>query len=282
LRMRGISGSPTRLRVGQGVWPRATCRGDGQIRRRADLQCQDRVVGAIDVPGRPFVREHLRGYAAYHRIVGHVPGHDSIRAYRHVRTYVHATHDFRAGPDVHVVADGRRAFSLTSVGLTKGNPLRDVAVAPDRACLVHDDAAEVSDVESWAYLRRRWNRDAVLEGQTTLHKSCERVQDPDERRLGSQPCDQAEPESEPEFRGLQHVSQERGKGARSCVSVEIGLHELDEGAMGQGRPNQVVRVRVWAGVYIERPMEHECSGLDSDGAPLCDARACRTGRHPRV
>jgi hypothetical protein len=69
-------------------------------------------------------------------VVGHVPRHHAIRAYRDLAADPDITYDLGAGPDVDVISDNRVAFAGTSVGLPKRDTLRYVAVSAyhSRSC----------------------------------------------------------------------------------------------------------------------------------------------------
>jgi len=58
-----------------------------------------------------------------------------------------------AGPDVHVIADGRAARLRAAVHLSERHALREVAVVADDHRRVYHDAAEMADIQSAADAR---------------------------------------------------------------------------------------------------------------------------------
>jgi asparagine synthase (glutamine-hydrolysing) len=109
----------------------------------------------LDVPGRGVLPwDHAGRIAEHDAVGGHVEVHEGVRRDQHVVADDDLAHHDRAGADPDPVADGRTALAAPALGLADGDAVGDVAVVAEDGVAVHDDAAEVRDVEALADPRR--------------------------------------------------------------------------------------------------------------------------------
>jgi hypothetical protein len=100
--------------------------------------------------------------------------------------------------------------------------LGNIAVSPDLASAVYDNATEVTDIEAGADLGGGRDGDPVLEGEMASDKTWEgRPHLPRRLALSRYPSHQSQPEDVVEFWALQRPSHERSEIRAARVPMKI-------------------------------------------------------------